>query len=107
MDVGLFVCFNVIWFQCDYYFFFPLDLTFATGSHVGELIVWDALDWTKQASECNFWDSSVQPDTRTEIKLSQSPNETSVQHLASDEEVKILKLSKLLQVSVHDLTEKA
>ncbi|XP_052526163.1 WD repeat-containing protein 41 isoform X2 [Tympanuchus pallidicinctus] len=62
------------------------DLTFATGSHVGELIVWDALDWTKQASECNFWDSSVQPDARTEIKLSQSPNETSVQHLASDDE---------------------
>lgn len=82
-------------------------MTFATGSHVGELMVWDALDWTKQASECNFWDSSVQPDTRTEIKLSQSPNETSVQHLASDEEVKILKLSKLIQVSMRDLNEKA
>lgn len=79
------------------FFIFPLDLTFATGSHVGELIVWDALDWTKQASECNFWDSSVQPDARTEIKLSQSPNETSVQHLASDDEVRILKLCKLLK----------
>ncbi|XP_074877271.1 WD repeat-containing protein 41 isoform X1 [Buteo buteo] len=62
------------------------DLTFVTGSHVGELIVWDALDWTKQASECNFWDSSVHPDVQPEIKLSQSPNETSVQHLTSDEE---------------------
>ncbi|NXJ12961.1 WDR41 protein, partial [Odontophorus gujanensis] len=62
------------------------DLTFVTGSHVGELIVWDALDWTKQASECNFWDSSVQPDAQTEIKLFQSPNETSIRHLASDEE---------------------
>ncbi|XP_032530605.1 WD repeat-containing protein 41 isoform X2 [Chiroxiphia lanceolata] len=62
------------------------DLTFVTGSHVGELIVWDALDWTKQASECNFWDSSVHPDVQPEIKLSQSPSETSVQHLTSDEE---------------------
>ncbi|NWR23080.1 WDR41 protein, partial [Emberiza fucata] len=62
------------------------DLTFATGSHIGELIVWDALDWTKQASECNFWDSSVHPDVQPEIKLSQSPHETSVQHLTSDEE---------------------
>ncbi|XP_074669263.1 WD repeat-containing protein 41 isoform X3 [Strix aluco] len=63
-----------------------LNLTFVTGSHVGELIVWDALDWTKQASECNFWDSSVHPDVQPEIKLSQSRNETSVQHLTSDEE---------------------
>ncbi|XP_061875550.1 WD repeat-containing protein 41 isoform X4 [Colius striatus] len=63
-----------------------LNVTFVTGSHVGELIVWDALDWTKQASECNFWDSSVHPDVQPEIKLSQSPNETSVQHLTSDEE---------------------
>ncbi|KAJ7399677.1 WD repeat domain 41 [Pitangus sulphuratus] len=63
------------------------DLTFVTGSHVGELIVWDALDWTKQASECNFWDSSVHSDVQPEIKLSQSPNETSVQHLTSDEEM--------------------
>ncbi|XP_055554399.1 WD repeat-containing protein 41 isoform X2 [Falco biarmicus] len=62
------------------------DLTFVTGSHVGELIVWDALDWTKQVTECNFWDSSVHPDVQPEIKLSQSPNETSVQHLTSDEE---------------------
>ncbi|XP_054034421.1 WD repeat-containing protein 41 isoform X1 [Dryobates pubescens] len=62
------------------------DLTFVTGSHVGELIVWDALDWTKQASECNFWDSAVHPDVQPEIKLSQSPNETSVQHLTCDEE---------------------
>ncbi|KAJ7413459.1 WD repeat-containing protein 41 [Willisornis vidua] len=62
------------------------DLTFATGSHIGELIVWDALDWTKQACECSFWDSSAHPDVQPEIKLSQSPNETSVQHLTSDEE---------------------
>ncbi|KFQ99590.1 WD repeat-containing protein 41, partial [Opisthocomus hoazin] len=70
------------------------DLTFVTGSHVGELIVWDALDWTKQASECNFWDSSVQP----EIKLSQSPNETSVQHLTSDEECVFAAIGKGIHV---------
>uniref|UniRef100_A0A8D0HG41 WD repeat-containing protein 41 n=1 Tax=Sphenodon punctatus TaxID=8508 RepID=A0A8D0HG41_SPHPU len=62
------------------------DLTFATGSHVGELIVWDALDWTKQAYECNFWDSPLHPDAQQEIKLSQNQNEISVQHLTSDEE---------------------
>lgn len=74
-------------------FFLPPDLTFMTGSHVGELIVWDALDWTKRASECNFWDSSVHPDVQPEIKLSQSPNETSVQHLTSDEEVKSIRVN--------------
>lgn len=74
-------------------FFSPSDLTFVTGSHIGELIVWDALDWTKQASECNFWDSSVHPDVQPEIKLSQSPHETSVQHLTSDEEVKSFRVN--------------
>ncbi|XP_077646342.1 WD repeat-containing protein 41 isoform X2 [Lonchura striata] len=62
------------------------SLISVNGSYIGELIVWDALDWTKQASECNFWDSSVHPDVQTEIKLSQSPHESSVQHLTSDDE---------------------
>ncbi|XP_015274966.1 PREDICTED: WD repeat-containing protein 41 [Gekko japonicus] len=60
------------------------DLTFATGSHVGELIVWDALDWTMQAYECN-WDASLHVDPQQEIKLSHSQNKISIQHLASDE----------------------
>ncbi|XP_053155994.1 WD repeat-containing protein 41 isoform X2 [Hemicordylus capensis] len=61
------------------------DLTFATGSHVGELIVWDALDWTIQAYECN-WDASLHVDPQQEIKLSHSQQEVSIQHLASDDE---------------------
>uniref|UniRef100_A0ACB8EQ05 WD repeat-containing protein 41 n=1 Tax=Sphaerodactylus townsendi TaxID=933632 RepID=A0ACB8EQ05_9SAUR len=61
------------------------DLAFATGSHVGELIVWDALDWTMQAYECN-WDASLHVDPQQEIKLSYSQNKISIQHLASDEE---------------------
>ncbi|XP_077203453.1 WD repeat-containing protein 41 [Paroedura picta] len=61
------------------------DLTFATGSYVGELIVWDALDWTMQAYECN-WDASLHVDPQQEIKLSHSQNKISIQHLASDEE---------------------
>lgn len=68
--------------------FFCLDLTFVTGSHVGELIVWDALDWTKQASECGFWDSSLHTDTQQEIKLTQNQKEISIQCLASDVEVR-------------------
>ncbi|XP_042305616.1 WD repeat-containing protein 41 isoform X2 [Sceloporus undulatus] len=62
-----------------------LKLIFATGSYVGELIVWDSLDWTMQAYECN-WDASLHVDPQQEIKLSHSQNEVSVQHLASDEE---------------------
>ncbi|CAI5787428.1 repeat-containing 41 isoform X1 [Podarcis lilfordi] len=61
------------------------DLTFATGSHVGELIVWDALDWTMHAYE-RRWDASLHVDPQQEIKLSHSQNEVSIQHLASDEE---------------------
>ncbi|KAH0628007.1 hypothetical protein JD844_008652 [Phrynosoma platyrhinos] len=61
------------------------ELIFATGSHVGELIVWDSLDWTVQAYECN-WDASLHVDPQQEIKLSHSQSEVSVQHLASDEE---------------------
>ncbi|KFP08268.1 WD repeat-containing protein 41, partial [Calypte anna] len=74
------------------------DLTFVTGSHVGELIVWDALDWTKQASECNFWDSCANLDVQPEIKLSQSPNETSIQHLTSDEECVFAAIGKGIYV---------
>ncbi|XP_066469612.1 WD repeat-containing protein 41 [Tiliqua scincoides] len=61
------------------------DLTFATGSHLGELIVWDALDWTIQAYECN-WDASLHADLQQEIKLSHNQNAISIQHLASDDE---------------------
>ncbi|KAE8636099.1 hypothetical protein XENTR_v10002838 [Xenopus tropicalis] len=63
------------------------DLTFVSGSHAGELIVWDALDWTFKAVERNFSEILSPQDAPQEIKLLQTPEEISVQHLASDEEV--------------------
>nr|XP_055198240.1 WD repeat-containing protein 41 isoform X1 [Nyctereutes procyonoides] len=62
------------------------DLSFITGSHVGEMIIWDILDWTMQACECNFWDPSPQLDTQQEIKLCQKPNDISIHHFTWDEE---------------------
>ncbi|KAM4706429.1 WD repeat-containing protein 41 [Discoglossus pictus] len=62
------------------------DLTFVSGSHAGELIVWDAIDWTVQAFERNFLDRSSPQDAPQEIKLMQRQEEISIQHLASDGE---------------------
>ncbi|XP_032648605.1 WD repeat-containing protein 41 isoform X5 [Chelonoidis abingdonii] len=62
------------------------DLTFVTGSHVGELIVWDALNWRSQVCDCNTWDPSFHTVTQQEIKLSQNQHEVSIQHLTSDAE---------------------
>ncbi|XP_072904343.1 WD repeat-containing protein 41 isoform X2 [Hemitrygon akajei] len=64
------------------------DDTFATGSHVGELIIWDALDWTVKAFESQFWNAAPQYDKPAEIKISQTPNqsETCIHHLTSDRE---------------------
>ncbi|XP_027460396.1 WD repeat-containing protein 41 isoform X2 [Zalophus californianus] len=62
------------------------DVSFVTGSHVGEMIIWDILDWTVQACECNFWDPSPQLDTQQEIKLCQKPNDISIHHFTWDEE---------------------
>lgn len=62
---------------------------FATGSHAGEMIVWDSLDWTMRAYECS-WDASLHVNPQQEIKLSQSQSEMSIQDLTSDDEVKII-----------------
>ncbi|XP_040081853.1 WD repeat-containing protein 41 isoform X3 [Oryx dammah] len=62
------------------------DVTFVSGSHVGELIVWDTLGWTVQACERNCWDPSPQLDAQREIKLCQKPNDVSIHHLTWDEE---------------------
>lgn len=62
------------------------DWSFVTGSHVGELIVWDVMDWTVQACERNFWDPSPQLDAQQEIKLCQKPNDVSIHHFTWDEE---------------------
>ncbi|ERE85694.1 WD repeat-containing protein 41 [Cricetulus griseus] len=62
------------------------DKSFVTGSHVGELIIWDALDWTVQACERSFWNPSPQPDAQQEIKLCQKQNDISINHFTCDEE---------------------
>ncbi|MEE6458519.1 hypothetical protein FKM82_000321 [Ascaphus truei] len=62
------------------------ELSFVSGSHVGELIVWDALDWTIQAFECNFWDTTSPQDAAQEIKLLLNQEEIAIQHMASDGE---------------------
>ncbi|XP_042797723.1 WD repeat-containing protein 41 isoform X8 [Panthera leo] len=70
------------------------DLSFVTGSHVGEMIIWNILDWTVQARECNFWDPSPQLDTQQEIKLCQKPNDISIHHFTWDEEAVNLMLGR-------------
>ncbi|XP_031216448.1 WD repeat-containing protein 41 isoform X5 [Mastomys coucha] len=62
------------------------DTSFITGSHVGELIVWDALDWTVQACERTFWSPTPQLDVQQEIKLCQKQNDISINHFTCDEE---------------------
>uniref|UniRef100_A0A4W3GZ37 WD repeat domain 41 n=1 Tax=Callorhinchus milii TaxID=7868 RepID=A0A4W3GZ37_CALMI len=68
--------------------FVLIDRTFASGSHVGELIIWDALEWTVQATESQFWNTAPQRDKQAEIKISKSPNqhEICINHLISDKE---------------------
>lgn len=63
---------------------------FASGSHIGEVILWDTLDWTIQAYERILWE---EPDreVQTEIKMGQQKqSEASIQHLHSDGEVGLL-----------------
>ncbi|XP_046873928.1 WD repeat-containing protein 41 isoform X1 [Hypomesus transpacificus] len=60
------------------------DGLFASGSHVGELIVWDAVDWTITAYEHILWEESV-VEAQTEIRLAApKPSEMSIQHLTSN-----------------------
>lgn len=60
------------------------DLTFVSGSLVGELIVWDSLDWTKQSSESSFWDPSSPQEAHQDIRRWNPQNDISIQHLATD-----------------------
>ncbi|XP_064164820.1 WD repeat-containing protein 41 isoform X2 [Anguilla rostrata] len=62
------------------------DQAFASGSHVGELIVWDSLDWSAQAYERILWEEP-RPEGQAEIRMSsQKQSEMSIQHLATDGE---------------------
>ncbi|XP_061822265.1 WD repeat-containing protein 41 [Nerophis lumbriciformis] len=58
------------------------DELFASGSHAGELMVWDAADWTVVAYQHILWE---EPPTATQIQIGGAKaSEMSVQHLASN-----------------------
>ncbi|CAL8277101.1 unnamed protein product [Merluccius merluccius] len=60
------------------------DGLFASGSHVGELILWDSSDFNIMAYEHILWEES-QADTQSEIRLgSPKPCEMSIQHLTTN-----------------------
>ncbi|KAM3873743.1 WD repeat-containing protein 41 [Diretmus argenteus] len=60
------------------------DGLFASGSHAGELILWDATDWNILAYEHILWEES-QADTQAEIRLgTPKPSEMSIQHLTTN-----------------------
>ncbi|KAA8584321.1 hypothetical protein FQN60_008106 [Etheostoma spectabile] len=60
------------------------DGLFASGSHAGELILWDAIDWNIMAYEHILWEES-QACTQAEIRLSApKPSEMSIQHLTTN-----------------------
>uniref|UniRef100_A0AAY4EL46 WD repeat-containing protein 41 n=1 Tax=Denticeps clupeoides TaxID=299321 RepID=A0AAY4EL46_9TELE len=66
------------------------DGLFASGSHVGELIIWDAVNWTIQAYEHILWEEP-HCDGQAEIRfVSQKQSDMSIHHLASNGEVVIL-----------------
>ncbi|CAG5867696.1 unnamed protein product [Menidia menidia] len=62
----------------------PSDRLFASGSHAGELILWDAVDWNNLAYEHILWEES-QAGSPTEIRLAApKPSEMSIQHLTTN-----------------------
>ncbi|XP_076835448.1 WD repeat-containing protein 41 isoform X2 [Brachyhypopomus gauderio] len=61
------------------------DELFASGSHIGELILWDAIDWTIQAYEHILWEEPT-VDSQSEIRMGQQ-SEMSIQHMHSDGEL--------------------
>ncbi|TSK71992.1 WD repeat-containing protein 41 [Bagarius yarrelli] len=62
------------------------DDLFASGSHIGEVILWDTLDWTIQAYERICWE---EPDRegQSELKMGQQrQTDATIQHLYTDGE---------------------
>ncbi|XP_072310489.1 WD repeat-containing protein 41 [Eucyclogobius newberryi] len=58
------------------------DNMFASGSHVGEFILWDAVNWSILAYEHILWEES---QSASEIRMgSAKPSEMSIQHLCSN-----------------------
>lgn len=64
------------------------DGLFASGSHAGELILWDAIDWNIHGYEHILWEES-QVGTQPEIRLAaHKPSEMSIQHLTTNGRVR-------------------
>ncbi|XP_037835532.1 WD repeat-containing protein 41 isoform X2 [Kryptolebias marmoratus] len=60
------------------------DGLFASGSHAGELILWDSISWNNLAYEHILWEES-KASTQTEIRLgAPKPSEMSIQHLSTN-----------------------
>lgn len=60
------------------------DGLFASGSHAGELILWDAVNWNILAYEHILWEEP-QTGAQAEIRLAASkPSEMSIQHLSTN-----------------------
>ncbi|XP_037340796.2 WD repeat-containing protein 41 [Pungitius pungitius] len=60
------------------------DGLFASGSHAGELILWDAVDWNIHGYEHILWEEP-QAGAQPEIRLAaHKPSEMSIQHLTTD-----------------------
>uniref|UniRef100_A0A3Q2QBT6 WD repeat domain 41 n=1 Tax=Fundulus heteroclitus TaxID=8078 RepID=A0A3Q2QBT6_FUNHE len=60
------------------------DGMFASGSHAGELILWDSTNFSNLAYEHILWEES-HPSCQTEIKLAApKPSEMSIQHLTTN-----------------------
>uniref|UniRef100_A0A8B9LYZ3 WD repeat domain 41 n=1 Tax=Astyanax mexicanus TaxID=7994 RepID=A0A8B9LYZ3_ASTMX len=71
---------------------------FASGSHNGELILWDTLDWTIQAYELILWEEAP-GDGQSEIRMGQQKQtEMSIQHLTSDGELVVAAVGSGLYV---------
>ncbi|XP_008295425.1 WD repeat-containing protein 41 [Stegastes partitus] len=60
------------------------DRLFASGSHAGELVLWDAIEWNILAYQHILWEES-QASTQTEIRMgAPKPSEMSIQHLTTN-----------------------
>lgn len=74
------------------------DGLFASGSHAGELILWDAIDWNIQAYEHILWE---EPQPSTEIRMAApKPSEMSIQHLSTNGQVRTQKAGCVASVGL-------
>lgn len=66
--------------------FLSSDGLFVSGSHAGELILWDSVDWNILAYEHILWEES---SAQSEIRLgAPKTSEMSIQHLSTNGKVR-------------------